>query len=98
MKVIQHIQSEVNNAHINQLKSAVITCDEHKEYYKDTVVMSLGSIKKPDELAYNLFNCLRECDNQAIQIVFAEAFSEDDLGLALMNRLKKAAGFNIIDV
>jgi L-threonylcarbamoyladenylate synthase len=98
MKVIQHIQSEVNNAHINQLKSAVITCDEHKEYYKDTVVMSLGSIKKPDELAYNLFNCLRECDNQAIQIIFAEAFSEDDLGLALMNRLKKAAGFNIIDV
>lgn len=96
--MISRIQSEVNQANINHLKNAVITCDEHKENYKDTIVMSLGSIKKPDELASNLFNCLRECDKQGIQVVFAESFSEDDLGLALMNRLKKAAGFNIINV
>jgi len=96
--MIKRIQSEVNLANINQLKSAVITCDENKLFYNDTIVLSLGSIKKPDELASNLFNCLRECDNQGIQVIFAESFSEVDLGLALMNRLKKAAGFHIIEV
>lgn len=96
--MINRIQSEINLANMNHLKNAVLTCDEHKARYKDTITISLGSIKKPDELASNLFNCLRECDKQAIEVIFAESFSEDDLGLALMNRLKKAAGFNIINV
>lgn len=96
--MINRIQSEINLANMNHLKNAVLTCDEHKARYKETITISLGSIKKPDELASNLFNCLRECDKQAIEVIFAESFSEDDLGLALMNRLKKAAGFNIINV
>lgn len=96
--MIQRIQVEVIQANKMGLKSAVITCDENCDKYLNTTVFSLGSIKKPDELASNLFNRLRECDKQGIQIIFAESFSEVDLGLALMNRLKKAAGFNIIHV
>lgn len=96
--MIERIQSEILIANTNGLKTAVITCDENQPFYTNTVIMSLGSIKKPDELASNLFNCLRECDKQCIQVIFAEAFSEDELGLALMNRLKKASGFHIIEV
>lgn len=96
--MMRHIQNEVENANSLNLKNAVITCDEHYENYSNTIIMSLGSIKKPAELASRLFTCLRECDKLGIEIIYAEAFSEDELGLALMNRLKKAAGFNIIEV
>ena len=98
INMIRRIQSEIDKANLNVLINAVITCDENSNIYMHTNVISLGSIKKPDELASNLFNSLRECDKQGIQIIFAEAFSEVELGLALMNRLKKAAGFNIIEV
>jgi len=96
--MIQSIQNEVNNSNIKGLKSAVITCDENYDKYQDTLRISLGSIKKPDELASNLFESLRECDKEGIDIIFAEAFDESEIGLALMNRLKKAAGFKIINV
>lgn len=97
-KMIESIQNQVTIAHQNGLKSAVITCNENVNQYINTLVLSLGSIKKPEELASHLFDTLRECDKQGIEIIFAEFFSEDELGLALMNRLKKAAGFNIIEV
>ena len=97
-KMIESIQNQVTIAHQNGLKSAVITCNENVNQYVNTLVLSLGSIKKPEELASHLFDTLRECDKQGIEIIFAEFFSEDELGLALMNRLKKAAGFNIIEV
>lgn len=96
--MISAIQKQVKSAHLNGLKTAVITCDENQNEYSDSLILSLGSNKKPDELASHLFDCLRECDKQNVELIFAEAFSEDELGLALMNRLKKAAGFNIIDV
>lgn len=98
LSMIQRIQDEIKKSNLNKQKSAVITCDENIASYKNTLVLSLGSNKKPDELAHNLFNCLRECDKQHIEVIFAEAFSEDELGFALMNRLNKASGFNIIEV
>lgn len=98
LSMIKRIQDEIKKTNLNKQKSAVITCDENIESYKDTLVLSLGSNKKPDELAHNLFNCLRECDKQGIEVIYAEAFSEDELGFALMNRLNKASGFNIIEV
>lgn len=98
LSMIKRIQDEIINSKLNKQKSAVITCDENINSYKDTLVLSLGSNKKPDELAHNLFNCLRECDKQGIEVIYAEAFSEDELGFALMNRLNKASGFNIIEV
>jgi L-threonylcarbamoyladenylate synthase len=98
LSMIERIQDEIKKSSLNHQKSAVITCDENIESYKDTLTLSLGSNKKPDELAHNLFNCLRECDKQGIEVIYAEAFSEDELGFALMNRLNKASGFNIIEV
>jgi L-threonylcarbamoyladenylate synthase len=96
--MIHAIQKEVNQSNLNGLRCAVITCDENYDQYLDTLRISLGSIKKPDELASNLFESLRECDKNNVDIIFAEAFDESDIGLALMNRLKKAAGFKIITV
>jgi L-threonylcarbamoyladenylate synthase len=76
----------------------VMTCDEHVADYTCGVVLSLGSKDKPEEVAQNLFATLRAFDEHAVDIILAEAFSEIGLGSAVMNRLRKAAGNQIIEV
>lgn len=43
-----------------------------------------------------LFAGLRSLDEQPIDVIFAQAFPENGLGIAYMNRLKKAANQNIL--
>lgn len=46
--------------------------------------------------ARNLFKRLRELDEIGVDLIIAEGVPMRDLGLAVMNRLRKASGFNII--
>jgi len=55
-----------------------------------------GSRNHPEEVAANLYNALRFFDNQPVDVIFAEGTDEIGLGLAVMNRLRKAAGYHII--
>lgn len=48
------------------------------------------------EIAQNLFSALREADEENPDLIVAEAVAEDDEGLAIMNRLVKSAGEEII--
>ena len=79
-------------------KIGVIATEENKDKYENCEVLVIGSIKEPATIAANLFKMLRKCDYHKIDKVFAEGLCEDELGLAIMNRLKKAAGYCIIDV
>ncbi len=80
------------------LKTGVIASEETKDRYIADETLVIGSIKKPEEIAANLFKMLRKCDHHNIDTVFAEGLPENELGLAIMNRLKKAAGYEIYDV
>lgn len=55
---------------------------------------------KTDEaaIAAELFDVLRSFDDAGTGLIFAESFSTDDLGQAIMNRLIKAAGYHIVEV
>lgn len=44
------------------------------------------------DYAKNLFSFFRECDDKGIKIIYAEKVEEKGIGMALMNRLKKASG------
>ncbi len=44
-----------------------------------------------EEYAHELFQFFRECDATNIGVIFCEAVKEEDLGAALMERLRKAA-------
>ena len=59
-------------------------------------VRELG--RTPEEVARNLFAALREMDGEAVQTMFAEAVAADGLGLAVMNRMGRAAAFDIVEV
>ena len=80
--------------------AAIITVDQHLDLYKDTdaKVVSWGDKKKMDEIAHKIFESLREVDEWGVDIIYCEGFEEKDLGLAVMNRLTKAAGYQVIDV
>lgn len=41
---------------------------------------------------------LRAFDDKGVDVILSEAFEESGIGIAIMNRLKKACGFDIIDV
>ncbi|KAJ3417011.1 hypothetical protein HDV05_007493 [Chytridiales sp. JEL 0842] len=51
----------------------------------------LGSSLEPAAVAKELFNGLRSLDEKGVGLILVEGISEDNEGLAVMNRLRKAA-------
>jgi L-threonylcarbamoyladenylate synthase len=43
-----------------------------------------------------LFRLFREFDDAGVDIIIAEAVPAEGLGLAVMNRLRKASGYKIV--
>ncbi len=79
---------------------AVITSRELAERIKieDVKCIVLGSRKNPYELCKNLFKSLRRLDELSVDLGVIEGFEEKGLGLTLMNRIRKASGFNILKI
>ncbi len=79
----------------------ILITDETAALYEPSLyscckVLSLGSRKDPNTLASNLFRCLREFDEKGVEVIMAETTDVKGIGQAVMNRLIKAAGGNII--
>ena len=75
----------------------IATVQTEKSYGKHNVLI-IGDRQKPETIAANLFKMLRKCDYLGFDKVYIEYFDEDELGMAIMNRLKKAAGYDIVNV
>ncbi len=95
-KVVKVINEEI--AKSEGKKTAVLATDETKRYYKADIVISLGSREDCESIAHNLFDALRSFDDMGAEIIFSEGFDESRLGFAIMNRLHKSAGYNIMNV
>uniref|UniRef100_UPI0025F4A6C5 Sua5 family C-terminal domain-containing protein n=1 Tax=uncultured Acidaminococcus sp. TaxID=352152 RepID=UPI0025F4A6C5 len=46
--------------------------------------------------AETLFHDLRAFDSEGVDLILGEGVREDQIGLAIMNRLRKSAGHNLI--
>jgi L-threonylcarbamoyladenylate synthase len=82
---------------VEQLTSAgnkvgILSSQEHEECYKGFNVKILGPREDGKICASRLFHLLREFDSEEVDIIVAEEIKEEGLGLAVMNRLRKAAG------
>jgi L-threonylcarbamoyladenylate synthase len=64
--------------------------------YEADVVKSLGSRRNVDGMAANLFRLLREFDEENVDVIISESVPTEGLGLAVMNRLRKASGYHIV--
>ena len=79
-------------------KAGVIGTDESLLYYKEGDVRSIGSRKEEITIARHLYSILRDFDESDISVIYSESFETPKIGQAIMNRLIKAAGHQIIKV
>lgn len=56
---------------------------------------SLGSEAAPEQIAASLFACMRSLEAAGVQVILCRSFDERGLGLAIRDRLLKAAGGKI---
>lgn len=79
-------------------KIGIIGTEENIPFYEGNSVKSVG--KKDDEvsIAKRLYRILREFDDEGITLIYSESFSTGGMGQAIMNRLLKAAGHQIVYV
>ncbi len=75
------------------LKVAVISYTETYRYYEGLVdkVLVMGSRGNVYEVARNLFATLRAIDKLGVDVAVVEGVEERGLGLAVMNRLRRAS-------
>ena len=79
------------------LRTAVLSSDETVNDYRADIVRSLGSRQDEESIAKNLFKVLRDMDDEGADLIYTEEFNTADMGMAIMNRLIRAAGHKIIE-
>lgn len=97
IRVAAYINDKVSKDNELGLKVGIITTDENEHRYRGDLIKSLGPAADEMAIAHNLYGILREFDEADVDRIYAESFSTDGVGLAIMNRLNKAAGYKIIN-
>ena len=95
-KAVEYINACVLEKEGQQIKTAVITTKEDAKLYCCQNICVIGKQERHHEIAANLFKILRQMDALSIEFIYVRAFSEEDMGMAIMNRLIKASGNHII--
>ena len=78
--------------------AGVICFTEYKDLFPGRSIHDLGSAHDKAEQARRVFDALREFDHETVTGIYAQCPDTAGLGLAVSNRLKKAAGFHVIEV
>ena len=86
----------VKEAEQKGVRVAVLCAEETKENYQCKHIYSLGSLKQEKEMGAHLFATLRSFDKDGMEVIYSESFEQTKLAKAIMNRLRKAAGYQTI--
>lgn len=97
-KTIAKINEMVQNYIDRNEVVGIMATEETKDSYPKGLVLSLGSRKNMISVSQGLFETLRSFDDKKVDVIIAESFEEKGVGVAVMNRLKKSAGFDITKV
>lgn len=95
---IEKINELTKEAHAKREKVGIIGTEETKHRYLGDSIKSVGKRSDEDSIARTLYTILREFDDENVTVIYSESFSECAMGQAIMNRLLKAAGHQIIYV
>ena len=78
--------------------TGVLCFDEYGDNFPTCVVERFGSQNDLAAQAREVFDRLRAFDDTDVQQIWAQCPSDEGLGLAVANRIKKAAGFHVIEL
>ena len=74
----------------------ILTTEERAGVYKADCVIPAGNRSNPETVAQHLYEALRAFNEAGVYQIFGEVFQKTGVGVAIMNRLEKSAGGNII--
>ncbi|WP_110112633.1 L-threonylcarbamoyladenylate synthase [Bacillus sp. CGMCC 1.16541] len=92
----QFLQEKIVEYQRQGKRVGVLTTVENESFYQANVVLSCGTKKNLETVASHLYDTLRAFNECEVDIILSESFSSDGVGQAIMNRLEKAAGHQII--
>lgn len=95
-RVVDYILAMKRHYQQSGQKVAILACRETADVYLDNQPPAwLEVLGKRDDLstvASRLYQALRACDTAKADVILAEGFSDREIGAAVMNRLRRAAG------
>lgn len=97
-KVVAKINALTNEAMAAGKKVGIIGTDETIDCYNQGEVVSIGTRSDEDSIARHLYSILRQFDDMDVDMIYSESFATPRIGQAIMNRLLKSAGHQVITV
>lgn len=93
-KMIDKITSIANDTN----NPIILSFSEDTHYYHTFNVIDMGSKNNLENVSKNLFTNLRKAENTSPSLIIIEGIIEDNLGLAIKNRLLNVCNNNYIEV
>lgn len=90
------IKELIEEYHLLGRRIGVLASQENTGLFGREEVYTLGSRSDLESIARTLFRGLRCLDEKRVEVILAEGYPRKGMGVAIMNRLAKAAGNNII--
>ena len=78
-------------------RTGIVCFDEYRWMFPNQEIRALGPYDDPGEQARRLFSLLRAFDDTDCTEIYAQCPDSRGLGLAVGNRLKRAAGFRVVE-
>ncbi len=75
----------------------ILAFAEHARRYAGCQTLTIGSLQHPETIAQALFSALRRMDDERVDTILCEAVDTEGIGLAIMNRMCRAAAFRVIE-
>ena len=91
-KTAEYIKEHIEDS------TGVLCFDEYRGWFPTCVVECFGSQFDLAAQAREVFDRLRAFDDTDVTQIWAQCPSDEGLGLAVANRIKKAAGFAVIQL
>ena len=95
-KVIEEISATYDQALAEGHRPLILALEENIPHYGSRRLESLG--KDAQEMAHAIFAALRDADHLNADVILSEGVETEGIGLAVMNRLGRAAAFHIVEL
>ncbi len=95
-KVSSAICTAYDQALADGRRPLILALDGHRALYGTRRIHSLG--EDAQGMAHAVFAALRDADGLHADLIFSESVEAEGIGLAVMNRLGRAAAFHIVEV
>ena len=91
-EIVGEITKRITQCQERGQRVGVICSGENAHHYMGIPKVVLGRYAEPEVVSARLFDALRQVDDWDVDRVFCEALPERGLGVAIMDRLRRAAG------